>query len=485
MSAIPMMPEAATPLSGVFPGRGKQRHGGDQAAFLKAFGAALDSLLQQPDEDAAELEAYAGGQLDHEEAELAASLSADGAGDLPAQVVESAYAVVAMLYARAAVDMDAGDAEETSEAQLVEPARVEVSQEPDGTVVLDVIPATSPLEGLASYDEAVLESSDDAEDAEMVLTERTEQTTVVVMDEPAVTAALEDVELAETAESATPTALVGRSDDAAEPIAVPTSEESGEIAVDAEVSADAEVPADAEIPTDAEVAVETDRSDSSAGEEAEVAATTDRSAHTDPAAGEEPEVAAATDRSADTDPAAGEEPEVAFGPGRSAEAPAATRRPPASERAQAVAAPNAAVHRAEAASADVQAAPLAGPAPAAPAAPAPAGLVNRVLEAIEQLEHRPPPRRMVVEVGDMRLTVALRGDEVRLSVVGARSGSELSAEWARDISQALASRGFNLSQGDREGAQRDRPEQPEDRPAPPRTTARRLPNPAASAGWRL
>ena len=84
-------------------------------------------------------------------------------------------------------------------------------------------------------------------------------------------------------------------------------------------------------------------------------------------------------------------------------------------------------------------------------APAPAAasreLVGRVLDALDLLEHAPPPRRMTIEVPDadgLRLHVSLRGSEVHVAVQSGGAGSPDLSGWGRELSAGLASRGFDL-----------------------------------------
>lgn len=88
----------------------------------------------------------------------------------------------------------------------------------------------------------------------------------------------------------------------------------------------------------------------------------------------------------------------------------------------------------------------ASPAAARPDGPATttsAAALDRVLRAVEALEHAPPPRRLAVEVEGVRLTVAMRGDEVSVSV---RTGADqLAPGWQRDLATVLRDRGLGLA----------------------------------------
>ena len=80
----------------------------------------------------------------------------------------------------------------------------------------------------------------------------------------------------------------------------------------------------------------------------------------------------------------------------------------------------------------------------------PAG-VQRVLEMVAQLEKMPPPRQLVLDLGDLRLRVGMEDGQVKLTVLKGgddRATEELLAD-ARD---ALAEQGFDLS---KEGEEQD------------------------------
>ena len=78
--------------------------------------------------------------------------------------------------------------------------------------------------------------------------------------------------------------------------------------------------------------------------------------------------------------------------------------------------------------------------------------VQRVLEAVEQLERLAPPRQLTLDLGELRVRVAMEEGQVRLSVLDgdARDGEEL----LEDARQALAGQGFDLG-GDAEHADAD------------------------------
>ncbi|HVL99757.1 MAG TPA: hypothetical protein VM324_10750, partial [Egibacteraceae bacterium] len=152
--------------------------------------------------------------------------------------------------------------------------------------------------------------------------------------------------------------------------------------------------------------------------------------------------------------------------------------------------------RAAAPGVDLTAAPAAAPTPvtgapgrahevpASAVRPQPSALAERVADIVERLELAPAPRRVTVDAGELRLVVSLRGDAVRIAVLG--TGAAAPAGWERDLSAALSARGFSLA-GD--GAH-ERPA-PEHRPPPestvpaPGSRQRRPPSRPAPAGWRL
>lgn len=72
--------------------------------------------------------------------------------------------------------------------------------------------------------------------------------------------------------------------------------------------------------------------------------------------------------------------------------------------------------------------------------------IQRVLDAVELLENAPPPRHLTLELGEVRIRVAVEDGQVRLSLLGDASpeGSEL----LEDAFAALAERGFDLEGDD-------------------------------------
>lgn len=110
----------------------------------------------------------------------------------------------------------------------------------------------------------------------------------------------------------------------------------------------------------------------------------------------------------------------------------------------------------------------------------PAG-VQRVLDLVSQLEKMPPPRQLVLELGDLRVRVGMEDGQVRLTVL---AGDQQDAdELLADARDALAQQGFDLSE-----ERDDAPDQgassgsddPAPAPEPPSARARRSP-----AGLRL
>lgn len=92
-------------------------------------------------------------------------------------------------------------------------------------------------------------------------------------------------------------------------------------------------------------------------------------------------------------------------------------------------------------------------------------LVERVMEAVELLENAPPPRRIRLEVGDLRLAVSLRADGVHVAIDGDAAPTRT---WQSDLSTALEARGMSLADGGaRDGGDRREPPDPEETPAPP------------------
>jgi hypothetical protein len=118
-----------------------------------------------------------------------------------------------------------------------------------------------------------------------------------------------------------------------------------------------------------------------------------------------------------------------------------------------------------------------------------ARMVARVMDALDLLQNAPPPRRMTVDLPDvdgLRLHVALRGTEVSVTVLAGGTQGD-AAGWGRDLTTALAARGFSLGGfdgGAGEGRQRAPHEQPDEVPVP--TATGRRPRPSSpDQGLRL
>ncbi len=104
----------------------------------------------------------------------------------------------------------------------------------------------------------------------------------------------------------------------------------------------------------------------------------------------------------------------------------------------------------------------------------PSAMAARIAEVAEQLEKAGPPRRMTVEIGELRLSVSLRADSsVRVSVLSGQAPGEQA--WRDGLEQALAERGLLLAD---EREQRGQPD-PHGHAAP--KPASQPPRPAAFA----
>lgn len=121
------------------------------------------------------------------------------------------------------------------------------------------------------------------------------------------------------------------------------------------------------------------------------------------------------------------------------------------------------------------------PVVAEPAAPVLSSLGTLVAEAVDRLEHAPPPRRVVLEFGELRVAVSLRQDMVDVSVLG---GGDAPPDWAAGLREALDARGFSLASGssDDPPGRREAPERQEQAPPTPFRRPRSRP---AETGWRL
>ncbi len=120
-----------------------------------------------------------------------------------------------------------------------------------------------------------------------------------------------------------------------------------------------------------------------------------------------------------------------------------TERPRATER-PAASTPVASAHRADATSgADQPAAPPPPTFDAQPDRTTRPGLsaaVERVLEAIADLEHAPPPRRLTLEIGESRVRVSIEDGQVRVTALTDDADTHDLLDAARD---ELADRGFD------------------------------------------
>ncbi|HSK97488.1 MAG TPA: hypothetical protein VK891_12790, partial [Euzebyales bacterium] len=77
--------------------------------------------------------------------------------------------------------------------------------------------------------------------------------------------------------------------------------------------------------------------------------------------------------------------------------------------------------------------------------PAPAANVGRIVELVERLRTEPPPRQVVVDLGDLgigKLVVSLRGDTVVVEPLDA--GTSLDPQWREDLDAALRERGWSF-----------------------------------------
>jgi hypothetical protein len=104
--------------------------------------------------------------------------------------------------------------------------------------------------------------------------------------------------------------------------------------------------------------------------------------------------------------------------------------------------------------------------------PLPSAAAERVLRAIEVLQHAPPPRRLSFEIDGVRITVALQADGVAVDLRG--PGGPVPATWRSDLGATLAAHGFDLASGSRDH------DQPPPRPDAPPASAPTAPGPAAT-----
>lgn len=90
--------------------------------------------------------------------------------------------------------------------------------------------------------------------------------------------------------------------------------------------------------------------------------------------------------------------------------------------------------------------------------------IQRIMEAVERLEHQPPPRQLTLELGEIRLRVSMEDGHVRLSLLD--GDGEAGDELLRDAEQELAQRGFDL--GDDAGSSPDHDTWPGEHAGPAR-----------------
>ena len=102
---------------------------------------------------------------------------------------------------------------------------------------------------------------------------------------------------------------------------------------------------------------------------------------------------------------------------------------------------------------------------------APTALASRIRDTVEQLQHAAPPRHVTLEVGDLRLSVSLRGETVHVVFHGEPPAA--TTGWSQEVSAALADRGMTLSTGTGEQHPGGRSQQHPDTPPAPRPTSAR------------
>ncbi|MFA9446419.1 hypothetical protein [Egicoccus sp. AB-alg6-2] len=93
--------------------------------------------------------------------------------------------------------------------------------------------------------------------------------------------------------------------------------------------------------------------------------------------------------------------------------------------------------------------------------------ISRVLDALEQLELAPPPRRVTLELGDVRVRLSLEDGAVRMHLLGEQR-DEQGREFLRAANEALRERGFSLADQGRGHARDGAPGQQRPDLAPPR-----------------
>jgi hypothetical protein len=72
--------------------------------------------------------------------------------------------------------------------------------------------------------------------------------------------------------------------------------------------------------------------------------------------------------------------------------------------------------------------------------------LTRLLDAIERLEQAPPPRQLTIELGEVRVRLALEDGALRLQLLGDQRDGDRAL--LREAAEALAARGFDLHPDD-------------------------------------
>lgn len=113
-------------------------------------------------------------------------------------------------------------------------------------------------------------------------------------------------------------------------------------------------------------------------------------------------------------------------------------------------------------------------------APVLSSAVARVLEAVQQLETMPPPRQLTIDLGEVRVRVAMEDGQVRLTIL--EGDAESADDLLQDARDELTQRGFDLgADGDeRPGSDARSGDDAVPTPAQPRRSSPRIP-----AGLRL
>ncbi len=103
-------------------------------------------------------------------------------------------------------------------------------------------------------------------------------------------------------------------------------------------------------------------------------------------------------------------------------------------------------------------------------------LATRIRDTVEQLRDAAPPRHVTLDLGDLRLSVSLRGSTVHVVFHG--EAPPQTAGWTQEVSTALADRGLQLSTGTGDQPQQrgqQTPDEPSPRTADSRPAPRRSP----------